>query len=61
MKLTSLRVDNKGEGADNVGAFILCGGQSRRMGRSKAALILGRNTFLETAKQTVVNTGVNNL
>ena len=61
MKIASLRVDNRGEGADNVSAFILCGGQSRRMGSSKATLTLGHNTFLETAKQTVANTGINKL
>jgi len=61
MKIASSSFEHSGEGADDVSAFILCGGQSRRMGRSKAALILGHNTFLETAKQTVVNTGVNNL
>ena len=61
MKIASLRVDNRGEGADNVSAFILCGGQSRRMGRSKAALTLGHNTFLETTTQVVANMGIKKL
>jgi molybdenum cofactor guanylyltransferase len=30
-----------------VGAIVLCGGQSRRMGRSKAWLPLGEETFLQ--------------
>lgn len=58
MKIASLSVDNRDEGANNVSAFILCGGQSRRMGSSKAALTLGYNTFLETAKQAVANAGI---
>ncbi len=61
MKIASLRVDNSGEGADNVSAFILCGGQSQRMGRSKAALTLGHNTFLETTTQVVANMGIKKL
>lgn len=61
MNIVSLSVDIRGEGADNVSAFILCGGQSRRMGSSKALLKLGHNTFLDTAKQAVANTGIKKL
>ena len=34
-------------------AVILCGGQSSRMGRDKASLLIGSETFLERAIRTV--------
>ena len=45
--------DRMKENGISFGAVILCGGQSRRMGRDKAQLLLGQETFLERLAETL--------
>ncbi len=44
--------------ADTVSAFILCGGQSQRMGTDKASLVIDNQRFLDITKRTARQAGV---
>ena len=44
--------------ANRISAFILCGGQSQRMGKDKASLLLHDRQFLDIAKRTTQQAGI---
>ncbi|BFT29153.1 hypothetical protein D210916BOD24_03290 [Alteromonas sp. D210916BOD_24] len=63
MKSTFITYDEpaeKGAELDDFCALILCGGQSRRMGKDKRNLKLGQRDFLQLAQDALCQLGVAN-